>query len=415
MRRVGFRAEKPGLRRNFRDFCPGEKVRTFRPLGPAFGLPLTADHGRRFSRTSAAARSRRPAGPRWAACAQFRRLAVRSQRSRLVRRVGAAADPDLRPLAGDDGRSGDRDCRRRHGLDADARPHPGDPGVGHRRERRVHGRRQRARDVGVERHRRPGRQRHRHRRLLLEVLGHAGSGRPGPGGRSARDDDRRAGSAGRSITAPASSTSASPQTASTSASSARSSTRRTTASSWWRPRATAGTPIPSTRGATRRVLSVAGTDENDQLADWSTRGSWVQLAAPDCEMVMDPNAGPAYGCGSSFGPPAVSGIAGLLLSISPGLTANQLADALRVTAHPVQRDRRRARRRMGRRQLPGPRPGHAASADDDRDSRGGADVVAAGPAHRRCRPQAGGDPPPARRRGRSSSSWSAGRSPPTAG
>src|SRR5262249_46750402 len=77
------------------------------------------------------------------------------------------------------------------------------------------------------------------------------------------------------------------------------------------------------------------TDENDQLADWSTRGSWVQLAAPACEEVMDPNAGPAYGCGSSFGPPAVSGIAGLLLSISPGLTANQIADALRATAHPV--------------------------------------------------------------------------------
>jgi len=83
------------------------------------------------------------------------------------------------------------------------------------------------------------------------------------------------------------------------------------------------------------VLAVAGTDENDQLDDWSTRGPWVQLAAPGCEMVMDANVGPAYGCGSSFGPPAVSGIAGLLLSIDPGLTANQLADALRVTAHPV--------------------------------------------------------------------------------
>lgn len=96
-----------------------------------------------------------------------------------------------------------------------------------------------------------------------------------------------------------------------------------------------GNTDPLYPGAYPGVLSVAGTNETDQLADWSTRGSWVQLAAPDCEMVMDPNAGPAYGCGSSFGPPAVSGIAGLLLSISPGLTANQLADALRVTAHPV--------------------------------------------------------------------------------
>ena len=84
------------------------------------------------------------------------------------------------------------------------------------------------------------------------------------------------------------------------------------------------------------VLSVAGTDENDVLDDWSTFGSWVALAAPGCEMVMDPNAGPAYGCGSSFAPPAVSGIAGLLLSIDPGLTANQVENALLATAHPVQ-------------------------------------------------------------------------------
>ncbi len=84
------------------------------------------------------------------------------------------------------------------------------------------------------------------------------------------------------------------------------------------------------------VLSVAGTDENDVLDDWSTFGPWVTLAAPGCEMVMDPNVGPAYGCGSSFGPPAVSGIAGLLLSIDPSLTANQVENALRATAHPVQ-------------------------------------------------------------------------------
>ena len=84
------------------------------------------------------------------------------------------------------------------------------------------------------------------------------------------------------------------------------------------------------------VLSVAGTDENDVLEDWATYGPWVTLAAPGCEMVMDPNAGPAYGCGSSFAPPAVSGIAGLLLSIDPSLTANQVENALRATAHSVQ-------------------------------------------------------------------------------
>jgi hypothetical protein len=52
-------------------------------------------------------------------------------------------------------------------------------------------------------------------------------------------------------------------------------------------------------------------------------------------MVMDANVGPAYGCGTSFGPPAVAGIAGLLLSIDPSLTAYQVEDALQATAHPV--------------------------------------------------------------------------------
>jgi hypothetical protein len=83
------------------------------------------------------------------------------------------------------------------------------------------------------------------------------------------------------------------------------------------------------------VLSVAGTDENDQLYSWSTRGSWVELSAPGCAELLDPWVGPAYGCGSSFGPPAVAGIAGLLLSLDPGLTVNQVTDALRATAHPV--------------------------------------------------------------------------------
>ena len=92
---------------------------------------------------------------------------------------------------------------------------------------------------------------------------------------------------------------------------------------------------PMYPGAYPGVLAVGGTDETDTLDDWSTRGSWVALAAPGCEWVMDPNAGPAYGCGSSFTAPAVSGIAGLLMSLDPSLTANQVAAALIATAHPV--------------------------------------------------------------------------------
>lgn len=80
------------------------------------------------------------------------------------------------------------------------------------------------------------------------------------------------------------------------------------------------------------VLAVAGTDQNDQLYSWSTRGSWVDLSAPGCAELLDPWAGPSYGCGSSFGPPAVSGIAGLLMSLNPSLTMYQVAGALEATA-----------------------------------------------------------------------------------
>jgi Subtilase family len=83
------------------------------------------------------------------------------------------------------------------------------------------------------------------------------------------------------------------------------------------------------------VLSVAGTDQNDQLEDWATHGSWVDLTAPGCAELLDPTVGPASGCGSSYAPAAVSGIIGLLLSLNPSLTLNQITDALKATAHHV--------------------------------------------------------------------------------
>lgn len=83
------------------------------------------------------------------------------------------------------------------------------------------------------------------------------------------------------------------------------------------------------------VLSVSGTDQTDQLYPWSTRGSWVALSAPGCAVVVDPIVGTAYGCGSSFAPAAVTGIAGLLLSLSSTLTTDQVVAALRASALPV--------------------------------------------------------------------------------
>jgi subtilisin family serine protease len=83
------------------------------------------------------------------------------------------------------------------------------------------------------------------------------------------------------------------------------------------------------------VLSVAGTDPRDHLYRWSTRGTWISLAAPGCATVVHVVIGAAVACGSSFAPPAVAGIAGLLLSLDPSITAARLATVLRETGRPV--------------------------------------------------------------------------------
>jgi subtilisin family serine protease len=84
------------------------------------------------------------------------------------------------------------------------------------------------------------------------------------------------------------------------------------------------------------VLSVAATDESDRLYFWSTRGDWVRLAAPGCAMVIDPTIGPGTQCGTSLTLPSVAGIAGLLLSLKPSMTDDELYDLLVRTARPVQ-------------------------------------------------------------------------------
>ena len=83
------------------------------------------------------------------------------------------------------------------------------------------------------------------------------------------------------------------------------------------------------------VLSVTGTDPRDRLYKWSARGTWIALAAPGCATVVHVVVGAAVACGSSFAPPAIAGIAGLLLSLEPRISASRLSDVLRATGRPV--------------------------------------------------------------------------------
>jgi len=96
-----------------------------------------------------------------------------------------------------------------------------------------------------------------------------------------------------------------------------------------------GTEAPQYPGAYPGVLAVGASDDLDDLYFWSSRGSWVSLTAPGCQMVEDATTPPGTICGTSFTPAVVSAVAGLILSRNPALTATQVVTALVATARPV--------------------------------------------------------------------------------
>jgi subtilisin family serine protease len=83
------------------------------------------------------------------------------------------------------------------------------------------------------------------------------------------------------------------------------------------------------------AYAVAGTSKFDQLSSWSTRGPWIHLAAPGCQLALSAKGEGVEPCGSSVSAPAVAGIAGLMLSVNPSLSSTQLVSILEHTAKPV--------------------------------------------------------------------------------
>jgi len=90
-------------------------------------------------------------------------------------------------------------------------------------------------------------------------------------------------------------------------------------------------------------LAVGATDANDQVAPFSNFGPEVDVAAPGVWIVgaffnpKDPTdlRHYAYGDGTSFSAPFVSGAAALLLSYKPALTPAQVMNIIRYTADDV--------------------------------------------------------------------------------
>lgn len=83
------------------------------------------------------------------------------------------------------------------------------------------------------------------------------------------------------------------------------------------------------------VISVAGTTSSDARYDWSTHGTWVDLAAPGCNLTTRSGGGYASFCGTSSATPLAAGAAALALSVSSAVSDTDVADALTATAVPV--------------------------------------------------------------------------------
>ncbi|MFC0623858.1 S8 family serine peptidase [Kribbella deserti] len=90
-------------------------------------------------------------------------------------------------------------------------------------------------------------------------------------------------------------------------------------------------------GAYPEVLGVGATDITGKLADFSTWGSWVDIAAPGTSIVsLSPRAlfpsGYGISSGTSYSAPLVAGVAALLRTRYPSLTPAQLIGRLKSTA-----------------------------------------------------------------------------------
>jgi hypothetical protein len=96
----------------------------------------------------------------------------------------------------------------------------------------------------------------------------------------------------------------------------------------------AGT-TPEYPAAFPEAISVAAATTAGALATFSSRGSWVKLAASDCAPVTVLGGGTLVGCGTSVSAPLVAGVVALLRARAPFASADELERALVQTARPV--------------------------------------------------------------------------------
>jgi subtilisin family serine protease len=90
-------------------------------------------------------------------------------------------------------------------------------------------------------------------------------------------------------------------------------------------------------------LAVAATDYDDERADFSNFGPEIDVAAPGARIISTvptwywgPDSFPyAWGDGTSMAAPHVAGLAALIKSVKPNLTAAQIMNVIRYSADDV--------------------------------------------------------------------------------
>jgi thermitase len=93
----------------------------------------------------------------------------------------------------------------------------------------------------------------------------------------------------------------------------------------------AGTTRRQYPAAYPNAIAVSSTNKSDGLAGFSSRGDWVDLAAPGTNILSTSKSG-GYGkaSGTSFSAPLVSGLAGLLAS--QGISADSIRQRMQGSA-----------------------------------------------------------------------------------
>jgi hypothetical protein len=97
-----------------------------------------------------------------------------------------------------------------------------------------------------------------------------------------------------------------------------------------------GSPL-SYPGASPHVLTVAATDQNDQVASFSSQSPFVDISAPGVDIPVATALDNSYApeSGTSFSSPMVAAAAAWLWTVRPTLDASQVAEILRRSARDI--------------------------------------------------------------------------------